>query len=209
MRALRPADRVLLLLATLVAAWQIVVGLEGKGTLAMVSYTIAFGILLVADLLLLILGFQALDSPVVVILSTAIPLGLAVGLTAEHVPAQADMAAVLASVALVAVTIPRLARWRRAGLATLIPVHGLAGLWIVGLPVVMVVLGRQPVPFLLVAIGGGLIGLGGMLLAFLKSGRPILSQPVILSLFPSLLLATTVALVSGFALGQPILSIGG
>ena len=200
MRALRPADRVLLLIAALVAAWQIVVGLEGKGTLATVSYTVAFGILLVADLLLIILGFQALESPVVVILSTAIPLGLAVGLTAEALPGRANLAAVLAVAALLAVAVPRVAGWRRAGLATLIPVHTLAGLWIVALPAALVVQGNRAAPFLLVCLGGALIGVGGLLLAFLRTGRPILSHNTILMLLPSLLLATTVALVAGFSL---------
>jgi len=201
MRTTRPLDRILLLLAALVAAWHIVVGLEGGQLLPMISYTVAFGILLVAEVLLIILGLQALESPVVVILSTAIPLGLAVGLSAEVYPGEAGLAAVLAVLALPAVAVPRVAGWRRVGLATLIPIHALAGLWIVGLPAALVVQGYRGPAFLLVSLGGVLIGLGGLLLSFLKAGRPLLSEATIFKVLPGLLLLTTAAFVAGFEFG--------
>jgi hypothetical protein len=52
----------------------------------------------------------------------------------------------------------------------------------------------------LVGIGGGLFGIGGMLLSFLKTGKPILPQEKILSILPVLMLLTTAAFVAGFAL---------
>ena len=60
-------DRLLILLTGLLAAYQIVVGIDKMDSVPIVAYTIAFGVLLVAGLLLIILGFDALDSPVVVI----------------------------------------------------------------------------------------------------------------------------------------------
>lgn len=59
-------DRVLLLLTGLLAAYQVAVGVEGFNTLSIVAFTIGFGVLLVAGLLLIILGFGVLDSPLVV-----------------------------------------------------------------------------------------------------------------------------------------------
>lgn len=199
--AMRPVDRLLLMLAALVAAWHIVVGLESRGPWATAGYTIAFGILLVADLLLIVLGFAALESQVVVILSTAIPVGLAAGLAAEFSSVSPAWIAGLGLLAMTVVSIPRLAGWRKMGLATLVPVHSLAGLWIVAYPVALVIGGERPAPFLLVGLGGALIGLGGLLLSFLKVGRPVLAHDVILRLLPGLLLLATAAFAAGFNFG--------
>lgn len=79
-------DRILLLLTGLLAAYQIAVGIDGFSTLPMIAYSTAFGVLLVAGLLLLILGFEVLDSPIVVMISTIIPLSIATGLIWQYLP---------------------------------------------------------------------------------------------------------------------------
>jgi len=47
-----------------------------------------------------------------------------------------------------------------------------------------------------------LIGVGGLLLALLKVGKPLLSRATILKVLPGLLLAMTVAFVAGFAFAR-------
>ena len=47
---------------------------------------------------------------------------------------------------------------------------------------------------------GGLTLYGGLLLAFLRTGRPILSKDTIFTILPGLLLLMTAAFVAGFAL---------
>jgi hypothetical protein len=79
-----PLDRTLLLLTCLMAAYQVAVGINGLENVPIIAYTIAFGVLLVAGLLLIILGFEVLDSPIVVVVSTIIPLSLSMGLVWEH-----------------------------------------------------------------------------------------------------------------------------
>jgi hypothetical protein len=74
MKKMSVLDRILLLITGLLAAYQIVVGIEGLGTLTTWCYTIAFGVLLVAGLLMIIMGFEVLDSPLVVIVATIIPI---------------------------------------------------------------------------------------------------------------------------------------
>ena len=64
----------------MLAAYQVAIGIDGLATLPTVAYTIAFGVLLIAGLLLIILGFEVLDSPAVVIAATVIPLALSLGL---------------------------------------------------------------------------------------------------------------------------------
>ena len=82
-----PLDRILLFLTCLLAAYQVVVGINGLENIPTIVYTIAFGVLLVAALLIIILGYDVLESQVVVIVSTIIPLSLSLGLVWEYVEA--------------------------------------------------------------------------------------------------------------------------
>ncbi len=66
-------DRIFLLGASLLAAYQVVVGIEGLSSFTILCYTVGFGVILVACLLMIILGFDVLESPLVVVLSTLIP----------------------------------------------------------------------------------------------------------------------------------------
>ena len=64
-------DRTLLLLTGFLAAYQIAIGIDQMDSVSITAYTIAFGVILVAGLLLIILGFEVLDAPIVVALSAA------------------------------------------------------------------------------------------------------------------------------------------
>lgn len=194
-------DRILLLLTSLLAAYQIVVGINDLSTLPIVAYTIAFGVLLIASLLLIILGFDVLDSPAVVIVATIIPLGLSTGLVWEHLPAWQTGYLVFALVGFLAVLITRLISMPgRLPTIVLAFVHGVAGMVIFLLPIVMVLQGQAAAGFALVGLGGALIGVGGLLLSFLKAGKPVLSRERILRILPGLLLASTACFVMGFSL---------
>jgi hypothetical protein len=193
-------DRILLLATGLLAAYQVAVGIEGTETLPMVAYTVGFGVLLVAGLLLIILGFDALDSPVVVILSTIIPLSLSLGLVWEHWLPVRSAYLVFVIVGFLAILLTRLLPIKnRLPVFVLAVVHGVAGLTIFLLPVVWALTGRTTHGFALVGIGGALIGVGGLLLSFLKAGKPLLSRATILKVLPGLLLLMTAAFVAGFA----------
>jgi hypothetical protein len=195
-------DRLLLLLTGLLAAYQIAVGIDRLATLAIVAYTVAFGILLVAGLLLLILGFEILDSPVVVIVSTLIPLSLSLGLVWEHLAAYRTAYLVFVALGMLAVLLTRLFPIRnRLPVFALAVVHGVAGLTITLLPILGALTGRSPLGFALVGVGGALIGLGGLLLSLLKAGRPLLSRATILKILPGLLLLMTAAFVAGSRFG--------
>jgi hypothetical protein len=194
-------DRVLLLITGLLAAYQIAVGIDGLATLPIFAYTIAFGVLLVAALLLLLLGFEVLDSPIVVIVSTVIPLSLSLGLVWERVPAYRTVYLAFVIAGFLAVLATRLRPPRsRLPVLVLAIVHGIAGLTIFLLPILLGLMGQARPPFSLVGVGGALIGAGGLLLALLKTGRPLLSRQTILRLFPGLLCLMTAAFVTGFAL---------
>lgn len=194
-------DRILLLFTGLLAAYQVAVGINGLSTLPIIAYTIAFGVLLVAGLILIILGFETLDSPIVVIISTIIPLSLSLGLVWEHLPYWQNGYLVFAMVGFLVIILTRLITKGKLASIVLAIVHGIAGMIIFLLPIILSFSGRMNPGFALVGVGGALIGLGGLLLSFLKAGKPILSRDTILKVLPGLLFLMTSAFVTGFALG--------
>jgi hypothetical protein len=195
-------DRILLLLTGLLAAYQIVIGINKLSTLPIIAYTIAFGVLLVAGLLLIILGFEVLDSPMVVIASTIIPLSLSLGLVWEHLAAYRTLYLVFAIVGFLAIVITRSVPMKnKLPVIVLACVHGIAGMIIFLLPVIMAISGTSHPAFSLVGVGGALIGVGGLLLALLKAGKPLLSRETIFRVLPGLLLLMTAAFVAGFRFG--------
>jgi hypothetical protein len=195
-------DRVLLLMTCLLAAYQIVVGIDDLSTASITAYTIAFGVLLVAEILLIILGFEVLDSPIVVIVSTIIPLALALGLIWEHFASFRTSYLVFTIVGFAAVALTRMIPIHyKLPTITIAIVHGIAGMTIFLLPVILSIQEAMKPAFALVGIGGALIGTGGLLLSFLKAGKPILSKHVIFKVLPGLLLLMTACFVAGFKYG--------
>ena len=195
-------DRVLLLLTVLLSAYQIVVGIDDLSTAPIIAYTIAFGVLLVAGLLLIILGFDVLESPIVVIVSTIIPLTLSLGLVWQHLASYRTVYLVFTIIGFAAVTLTRSIRMpNKLPVITIAITHGIAGVTIFLLPIILSAQGQMNPLFSLVGVGGALIGIGGLLLSFLKTGKPILSRNTIMRLFPILLLLTTAFFVTGFKFG--------
>ncbi|HEC23659.1 MAG TPA: hypothetical protein ENI95_12170 [Chloroflexi bacterium] len=200
MKKISVVDRILLLLTGLAAAYQVAVGIEGLGGLTVLCYTIAFGVLLIAGLLLIIFGFEVLESPLVVVVAAIIPLSLSLGLVAEYLPAFRTPYLIFVVAGLLAILITRYAAPRPVATVTLATVHGVAGLLIFGLPIILSLQGVTRPGFALVGVGGALIGIGGLLLAFLRVEKPILSQETIYKLLPGLLLLMTLAFIAGLAM---------
>lgn len=196
------SDRVLLLLTGILAAYQVAVGIDGFDTLPIIAYTIGFGVLLVAGLLIFILGFDVLDSPIVVIVSTIIPLALSLGLVWQHLASLRTPYLLFTIISFLAVILTRSIQLNgKFPVIILAITHGIAGMTIFLLPIILSMQGKAPALFFLVGVGGALIGIGGLLLSFLKTGKPILSREMILRLFPTLLLLTTAFFVAGFKFG--------
>jgi hypothetical protein len=195
-------DRLLLLATGLLSAWQVAIGIDGFDTPPVIAYTLGFGVLLVAGLLLIILGFEALDSPTVVIVSTLIPLSLSFGLTWQHLVSLRTPFLVFTIVGFLAVVLTRsIPTPAKLAAIVLTIVHGIAGLTIFLLPIGLAMQGVTRPAFALVGLGGALIGIGGLWLSFLRTGRPILSKEKILKLLPGLLLLMAICFVAGFKFG--------
>lgn len=166
-----------------------------------IYYIISLAVLLVAGLLLIAFTYDALQNPLVVIVAYLFPAGLALGLVAEFRPKYEKGYLAFALLGLIVIAITRYTG--PAGLATAaVPVfHSVAGLILFFLPILATSQGKAPGGFIWVTVGGALIGLGGMALAFLKSGKQLLffSEEVIFLILAPLLMLMSLALAWGFA----------
>jgi len=165
-----------------------------------VYYIISFAVLLVSGLLLIFFTYDILANPLVVVVAYLIPLGLSLGLVAEFYPKYEKTYLFVGIIGIIAIALTRLAGVGGAGLATFILAffHTIGGLIIVFIPIFASKDNRAPKGFIWVSVGGVLIDIGGMSLAFLKAGSPILPADVIFTILAPLLLLMTLAYTWGF-----------
>ncbi|MFO7172027.1 MAG: hypothetical protein DIU70_003530 [Bacillota bacterium] len=196
-------DKAVLLITGLTAlymVWRFAQDLQAgrRPPLSAAYYITAFSVLLASGLLLIAFGYGILESRMVVVVASLIPVALSLGLVTEHAPSYGRAYTIFAVLGLIALAATRFAGPRPLAILTLILVHGIAGLIIFGLPLWLSFKGLAPGGFAWVGVGGGLIGIGGIALAFLKAGKPILPAEVILLILAPLLLLMTASFAAGF-----------
>lgn len=197
-------DRIVLLLTGLTAIyliWRFYGRYSVKKALYDVYYMLGFVVLLVSGLLLIFLGWDILASPYVLTVATLIPLGISMGLMNQFMPEYKKAYSWFALVGLLAIAVTSIGDM--ALKSTAVPLfHGVAGLIIFGLPLYLC-FGKKTAPkgFGMVGVGGLLIGIGGIALAFYKAGNPlfgIFTGEFILMILAPLLLLMTLAFTWGF-----------
>jgi hypothetical protein len=192
-------DRIILLLTGLTAIYMLVhfyQRYQKHRALHDIYYMLGFGVLLVSGLLLIIFGWGILTSPYVLSIATLIPLGIAMGLMNQFLPSYKKYFSWFALVGLLVIAVTSISGMGLRKLA--VPLfHGVAGLIIFLLP--FFVKGGKP-GFWLVGIGGALIGLGGIALAFLVSGNQLLffSASFVQAILAPLLFLMSLAFTFGF-----------
>jgi hypothetical protein len=199
MKKISISDRAFLLLTGLLAAYQIVVSSNDFKPQTIWFYTTGFGILLVSGLLLLILGFESLESQAVVIISTLIPLSISLGLISEYLSQFTFPYLIFSIIGFGTIVITRYTVRKNVATVVLAVVHGIAGMTIFLLPLLLWYKGVVPAGYTLVSLGGALIGVGGILLAFLKTGKPLLPQESVFTILPIILTLMTLSFVIGFS----------
>ena len=197
-------DRIVLLLTGLTAIYILYYFFkryQKEKALYDVYYMLGFGVLLVSGLLLIFFGWGILDSPYVLTVATLIPLGISLGLMNQFRPKYKKIYSWFALVGFLAIAVTSIGGMSLKSIA--VPVfHGVAGLIIFGLPIYKCVVEKNaPKGFGMVGIGGALIGIGGMSLAFMIAGKPlfgIFTQDFILMILAPLLFLMTLAFTFGF-----------
>ncbi len=193
-------DRIILLvtgLAALYLTWRFYNRYSKEKKLYDIYYMMGFLVLLVSGLILIWQGWGALASPYVLTVATLIPLGISMGLMNQYFPKWKKAYSWFALVGLLAIAYTSITGHDLKRLA--VPIfHGVAGLIIFLGP--FLVKDKAPKGFWWVGIGGLLIGIGGIALAFLTSGKQLLffSQEVVLMILAPLLLLMTLAFAMGF-----------
>jgi hypothetical protein len=196
-------DRVVLLATGLTAIyllWRLYGRYRKTGAQHDIFYMLGFGVLLIAGLLLIAFTYAALSSPLVVIVAVLIPSGIALGLVSQFLSKYEKAYQIFAAIGFLAVAVTRLANMGGLATVVLIVVHGVAGLLIVAAPIYAIQRGLTRGAFVSVSVGGALIGLGGVALAFLKTGRQLLffSADFVFAILAPLLLLMTLAFTYGF-----------
>ncbi len=170
---------------------------------ANIPYMVSFVVLLVSGLLLIFFGWEILPRPEIIVVTTLIPLGLAVGLVCEFHKEKFGMPyKIFAVVGLLAIILTRFIPEVPRGLqiVAIATVHSVFGLTVFIIPILAVKMGKAPSGFIFVTVGEVLIGLGGIALTFLKSEGQLLffSGSFVMMILAPLLLLMALAFTWGF-----------
>ena len=160
-------------------------------------YLMGFAVLLVSGLLLIFLGLGILASPYVLTVASLIPLGISMGLAEEYFPAWKTYFKWFAAVGFVAIAVSSIGGLDLLKKISVPLFHGVAGLFIFLGPFLAK---SAPKGFYWVGIGGLLIGLGGIALAFISVGAQLLffSPEFVMLILTPLLFLMTGAFTIGF-----------
>jgi hypothetical protein len=194
-------DNLFLLVTGLLAAylcWYFYQSYNLHKALHNLYYLMGFAVLLISGLLLIFFGLHILASPYVLTVASLIPLGISMGLAEEYFPTWKKPFKWFLTIGFLAIAITSI-----GGLDTLkkiaVPLfHGVAGLVIFLGPFYAK---SAPKGFWWVGIGGMLIGLGGIVLAFITLGKQLLffSPSFVAIILTPLLFLMTGAYTLGFA----------
>jgi hypothetical protein len=194
-------DIIFLLLTGLLAAylvWYFYQRYNLHKALHNIYYLMGFAVLLVSGLLLIFLGMGILKSPYVLTVASLIPLGISMGLAEEYYPKWKTYFKWFAAIGFLAIAVTSIAGMDALKKIAVPLFHGVAGL--------VIFLGPfyakgAPKGFFWVGVGGLLIGLGGIALAFLSVGSQLLffSADFVMLILTPLLFLMTGAFALGFA----------
>ena len=194
-------DNLFLLLTGLLAAylcWYFWQRYNLNKALYNIYYLMGFAVLLVSGLLLIFLGLGILASPYVLTVASLIPLGISMGLAEEFFPSWKKAFKWFALIGFLAIAVTSIAGIE-VGRKISVPLfHGVAGLVIFLGPFLAK---GAPKGFFWVGIGGVLIGLGGIALAFISVGAQLLffSPAFVMMILTPLLFLMAGAFTIGFA----------
>lgn len=193
-------DKILLLVTGLVAIyllWRFWTRYSKGRALFDVYYMMGFAVLLVSGLLLIFPGYGILASPYVLTVASLIPLGISMGIAEEYFPSWKKAFKWFALIGFLAIAITSIGQMALLKKISVPLFHGVAGLVIFLGPFFAK---KAPKGFWWVGIGGVLIDLGGIALAFISVGSQLLffSQALVMKILAALLLLMTLAFAWGF-----------
>jgi hypothetical protein len=199
-------DRIILLLTGLTAAylvWRFWRRYNWEKKVYMLYYMMSFVVLFISGVLLIFMGYGILSSPFVLTVASLIPLGISIGIIRQCYEQYLRPYTWFATIGFLAIAVSSFAGWELVRKISIPLFHGVAGLVIFLGPFLVKKYGQGKKAadgFWWVGMGGVLIGLGGIALAFLSVGSQLLffSQSFVLMILAPLLLLMTLAFTFGF-----------
>lgn len=202
-------DGLVLLLTGLIAIYMIfrLIQMQKDSTTAgiwNIYYSVGFLVLLIAGLLLIVFGWGALGNNFVAVVAGLIPFSLATGLISRFYPKYEKMYLALMIIGLALIVVTRYGEMVTVGKIIYPIFHAIAGLTIFFIPILACKGKKVQKGFGMVTIGGTLIGLGGIALAFLKAGKQLLffSPEFVMMILAPLLFFMTLFFALGFLKGK-------
>lgn len=120
-------NRILLFLMVLLAAYEVIIAGNSQEVIATWAYTLGFGSLVISGLVLLIIGYETFQRPLVVTIATTIPLAISLGLTVDFFPSFTIYYLLFAIAGLFIVATTRFMDNSQKSVMFLIPIHGISG----------------------------------------------------------------------------------
>ena len=167
-------------------------------------YVMGFLVLLVSGVLLIFMGYDILGTPFVLTVASLIPLGISMGIAEQYYPQWKKGLKWFATIGFLAIAISTFAGIDLLRKISVPLFHCVAGLVIFLGPFFANKYGQGKKAargFWWVGVGGALIGIGGIALAFLTVGKSLLgifTADLVFNILSPLLLLMTIAFTWGF-----------
>ncbi|MFA5297396.1 MAG: hypothetical protein WC389_04230 [Lutibacter sp.] len=162
-------------------------------------YIASFTVLLVAGLLLILFGFSVLSSPFTKIVATIIPFGIALGLIKEFYPKYYPYYLGFLILGFLLIMLVNINVFQARAVYPVF--HAASGLTIFLVPFMVARAKITGTRFIWVGIGGALIGIGGMAMASLSFGKPLMgifTEGVVFTILTPILLLMSMSFAYGF-----------
>ena len=160
---------------------------------------VAFAVLFVSGVLVILFDFKVLEEPLIKIVATLIPFGIAIGLMCEFYKKYAQFYKAFLLLGFILII---LLNYNVIDTKLVYPIfHSIAGLTIFFIPIIVVKNKLADKGFIWVTVGGTIIGIGGIALAFLGAGKPLLgifTADVVFTILTPILLLMALAFTLGF-----------
>ena len=167
-------------------------------------YIMGFAVLFVSGVLLIFMGYDILGTPFVLTVASLIPLGISMGIAEQYYPDWKKPFKWFATIGFLAIALSSFLGWELVRKISVPLFHGVAGL-VIFLGPFFVNRFKQAKKaakgFEWVGVGGALIGIGGIALAFLSVGKPLLgifTPELVFNILSTILFLMTAAFAWGF-----------
>jgi len=191
MKKMNFINKIFLLFTILVSSYFIVNGFDDISVIPVILYTIGLGVLVLASLLLLLFGIEVLENKLVVIVSTLIPFSISLGLIFQYVNVMFLYYLIFVVMGYLSIIYSRYLGSRVASILAIAFFHGIAGLIIFLLPIYFFIK-TSSLHFIFISIGAFFIGIGGILLLFVKFGKSYIPSRIVFPLLPLILLIVSI-----------------